>query len=243
MHKKTKKKISSMTAEELTKKLSRNILIIASSGIFAVLSFLFFAPVIGHVFAFIFGPRGTTITGPKYTLQPPRFQTLPDKTNNENINISGYSKAGTTIKLFVNGPEAGNTISGADGVFNFSDIKLNSGKNVLTAKSTDTNGEESEPSMTYTIYLDKDKPKIELTDLKDGDTIRNLDSRITIQGKIDEKATIKINGNSAIQKPDLTFSYILGVKEGEVELKIEVTDDAGNTETKELKVTYQKRSS
>ncbi len=67
-----------------------------------------------------------------------------------------------------------------------------------------------------------------------------MDKRIEIEGKIDEKATITINEKTAIQKSDLSFDYFMSVSEGDVEIKIEVTDIAGNKSTEEIKVKYVK---
>jgi len=56
--------------------------------------------------------------------------------------------------------------------------------------------------------------------------VSNLDKRVEVTGKVDEKSTIKVNGKFAIIKPDLTFDFLLGVSEGKVEIKVEATDEA-----------------
>jgi hypothetical protein len=67
-----------------------------------------------------------------------------------------------------------------------------------------------------------------------------LDKRVTITGKIDEKADIKVNGKTAIMRPDMSFEFLLGVQEGNVDIKIEATDLAGNTSSESFRVTYVK---
>ena len=63
-----------------------------------------------------------------------------------------------------------------------------------------------------------------------------------IIGKINEKATITVNDKQAVQKPDLTFEFQLGVKEGEVSVKVNATDEAGNKEEKSFKIRYVRQS-
>src|SRR3989339_491526 len=53
---------------------------------------------------------------------------------------------------------------------------------------------ESETGETFTIILDTEAPKIEVDSPKNDSTVRNLDKRITIVGKVSEKSTLKING-------------------------------------------------
>jgi len=57
--------------------------------------------------------------------------------------------------------------------------------------------------------------------------IKNLNKRIEIEGKINEKATITINEKNAIQNSDLSFTYLLSVDEGDVKIKIEANGFSG----------------
>ncbi|MCA9302445.1 hypothetical protein KDA10_03765, partial [candidate division WWE3 bacterium] len=90
--------------------------------------------------------------------------------------------------------------------------------------------------------VDTIEPKIEITAPEKDKTVKNLNERVLIQGKISEKATIRINDRLAVQKPDLTFEFILGVKQGEVEVTVEAVDEAGNKKEEKLKFTYLKQS-
>ena len=175
-------------------------------------------------------------------IRPPTLTNVPTATKDTKINLAGYANEGETIKLFVNGPEVAQTTTGADGIFNFISIELIKGRNTVFVKAVNAKNEESEPGETFTIVLDTEQPKIEVESPKDGSTVKNLDKRITIIGTINEKATLKINDRMVIQKPDLTFEYILGVKSGDVEIKIEATDEAGNKNEEIIKVKYQETS-
>ena len=235
-----KKNISKFTEEELTKKLFMTLIIIVSLIIVVVLSLTSFAPAVGSIFKIFSINTG----GKELVIKPntPVFIQLPNATKEDKIKVTGYSQGGTTIKLFVNGPEKASTITGNDGMFTFENIELIKGRNTLFAKAIDSKNNESDTTDTYIVIFDTEAPKIEMVSPKDGEIVRNLDKRITVRGKISEKATIMVNDQVAVVKPDLTFEHILGVNEGNVEIKIKATDEAGNEKEETLKVKYQKSS-
>lgn len=229
-----------LSDEELKAKLIK--ILIAEAALIGVIiiTLLFFAPKLGFFFGLFSVHRNEKEKKPILIPNPPIFTNVPKAVNKNKVNLSGYAASGSTVRLFVNGPEKGKVVSGADGVFTFTDIPLNSGRNTLFAKLIDTAGNESDKTNSFTIYVDTAKPKIDIQDLKEGDTIKNLDSRIVIKGKSNEQVTMTINDKVVIINPDFTFEFILGVKEGEVKIKIVATDEAGNKSEEELKVRYQK---
>jgi hypothetical protein len=228
--------------QELQKRLLISLIGIVGLIFVMSLSLMFFAPQIGSFFGLFSIHRNDEDNIAIIKPNPPIFSNIPNATKEETININGYSQPGMNVTLYVNGPEVEKSLVGGDGLFTFGNIKLNKGKNTLFAKVTDSKGVESEQSKIYTIVVDNDKPKIEIDSPKEGETIRNLDKRITIKGKVNEKSTIKINGRIAILKPDSSFEFLLGTEEGKVNIKIEATDEAGNITTKEFSVTYQRQS-
>lgn len=229
-----------LNEEELTKKLFSTLIIILVLITVMILSFTVFAPAFGSIFK-IFSKKGS---GDEVVIKPttPVFNQLPTSTKEKNIKVTGYAQQGSTIKLYVNGPEKASTVTGNDGVFIFENIELINGRNTLFAKSIDQKGNESKETDTYSIILDNEAPKIEITSPKENEIVKNLDKRITITGKVNEKSTITINDQVAIVKADLTFEHILGAKEGDMEIKIKATDEAGNETTQTIKIKYQKSS-
>ncbi len=203
----------------------------------AVSSLLFFAPQVGSLFGYFSKYRNDPGYIPTPKPMPPVFIDAPQAVNQEKISLSGKALPGTTVKIYVNGPERGVTTTGSDGVFSFADVKLNLGTNTISAKSFDNKGNESDSSEFIIISYDKEAPEVDL-EIEDGDVIRNLNRRVDIKGKVNEKATITINEKTAIQKSDLTFDFILGVSDGDVKIKITVVDLAGNKTEKELTVKY-----
>ena len=234
---KTNKRVSEEELKETLKKRVLAILIVLTLGI---LGFFVFAPQIGSLFGYFSKHRNDPGYIPTPKPMPPVFVDAPRATNKDKITLSGKALPGATIKIFVNGPERASTTAGNDGIFTFPDIQLNSGTNTIFAKSYDDKGNESDNSEFLIINYDKEPPKITIESPEDGETIKNLNKRIEIKGTINEKATITINEKNAIQNSDLSFTYLLSVDEGDVKIKIEATDLAGNKSSEEITVKYSK---
>jgi len=233
---------SQMTEKDLANRFAKTIILIVIVGVMGVLALFVFGPKFGSLFLYLSKNRNAKISKPTAKPGAPVFDNLPGAVGSQSIEIKGFALPGAKIELFVNGPKAGETLADAEGMFTFSDIRLNNGKNTVFAKATNENNIESERTRSYTIEVDKDPPDLELESLKDGDVIRNLDQRILVEGKVNEKAVIKINGFTAVQKRDNSFKFLLGVEEGQVGITIEVTDLADNKTIKELEVTYIRSS-
>lgn len=228
--------------EELSQRLKWSLL-----GIFAfiagsILVLNFFGPQIGALFGFISVNRNYQGPSAAVTVSPPSFADVPDATNEDNINVEGYSIPGSNVKLFVNGQEKGEALADADGKFVFEDVFLIEARNSLFTKAVDDKGNESDKSEIHYITVDKEKPDIDIEEPDNGDTIKNLNERVMIRGKVSEKAKISINKRLVVQKPDLTFEYLLGVSEGEVIITVEATDEAGNTKVESIGIEYKKES-
>ncbi len=231
------------TTEELNKKLFTTLLAIVGIILFLVLGAVFFAPQVGSFFGLFSVNRNQPDDIAVIKPDQPVFSNIPKASKSNSITINGYTQPGYSVKLFVNGPEAARVIAGSDGIFTFNDIKLIDGQNTIFAKAVDDSNVESDSTNIFNIYVDKDKPKIDLTSPKDGDKIKNLDKRITIIGSVSEKSQVKINDKIAIVKPDLTFEFLLGVQnEGNVKITVLAIDEAGNENKKEITVNYEKES-
>lgn len=231
---------SKLNEEQLTKRLFLHTGITLSLIIIAILSLTVFAPAFGSLFK-IFAKKGF---GNELIIKPnqPVLTQVPTATKNKNINLSGYSQEGNTVKIFINGPEKGSTVTDGEGKFTFDNLELIKGRNTIFLKSIDSKNNESDPSNTYVINFDEDAPKIDIVSPKKDELVKNLDSRVTIKGKLNEKATLTINNQIAIVKSDLTFEHTLGVKEGKTEVTIKAVDEAGNEKEEKVSVNYQKKS-
>ncbi|KKT45596.1 MAG: hypothetical protein UW65_C0019G0012 [candidate division WWE3 bacterium GW2011_GWB1_44_4] len=223
---------------ELKRRLYRTLLaiFIILAGIF--IGFRFFATGIGSFFGIISKIGKPKVKDDTLAPVPPYFNNVPLVTNKKLITLKGFAEPGSTVKIFVNGPEAASVVTDTSGVFSADNIALLDGKNTIFAKAEDVYQNQSENSKTIETVYDGKKPKITVTEPKEGSTVRNLNQRILVKGSTDEKSEVRINDRLAISNPDNTFEILLGVEVGEVEIKIEATDEAGNKEDKKLKVTY-----
>jgi len=232
--------LSKLNEEQLTKRLIVTSMITVGLLITFVLSFTVFAPAFGSIFK-IFSKKSF---GNELVIKPnsPVLTQVPTATKENKITLNGYSQEGFTIKIYVNGPEKSSTVTGGDGKFTFENVELMQGRNTIFLKAIDLKNNESDTSNTYVIIMDNDAPKIEIISPKKDEVVKNLDKRVTVKGKLNEKATITINGQTSIVKSDLTFEHVIGVEEGNVEIKVKAKDEAGNEKEETIKVRYQKSS-
>lgn len=226
--------------EEVKKRLYRTLLATAvvTGGI--VMGLTFFAPAVGSFFGFISKIGKPTEKEDTLAPPPPYFYGSPKATNRPTISLSGFSEPGSKVRVFANGPEAASAISDATGTFTVENIELIEGKNTIYARAEDNFQNQSQKSQVLEIIYDTKKPKIEVIEPKDDATVRNLNQRVTVKGTVDEICEVRVNDKLAITRPDNSFELLLGVDEGEVKIKVEATDEAGNKESKEITIKYVK---
>lgn len=208
--------------------------------LFVILNF--FGPQFGSFFLLISKNRNNDGSEDKIAPTLPIFSQVPEATNQKTLTLNGISEPSATVKLFVNGPEKAQTTADNDGGFTFVGVELGPGNNTLFAKAIDANKNEGEKSKVFTIVFDDKKPEVTVTAPKDDEHITNLDKRVLVQGKINEDADVKINGRQAVVRSDHTFELLLGVDEGDVEIKVEATDRGGNKATETVNIKYEKSS-
>lgn len=228
--------------EELQRRLAMLVLGNLVAVVVIISSVTVFGPALGGVFAFISIHRNDKDQLMTPLPNPPIFSNIPSATKDDKISINGYAEPGSTVKIYLNGPEASSVVADTEGLFTFLDLPLIKGNNTIFGKTTDADNRQSEPSETYTLVYSTDKPKIDIDTPKDGDVIKNLDKSVLVKGKVDKKAEVKVNGRLAILSSDNRFEVLLGASEGNMEIKIEAVDDAGNKEEKTIKVRYVKSS-
>ncbi|MCJ7740495.1 Ig-like domain-containing protein [Candidatus Microgenomates bacterium] len=170
-------------------------------------------------------------------LFPPVLDPTYEATNSANIMISGLGEKDTTVKIFVNGREVAKVLADAEGKFYAKKISLEEGQNEIYAKNI-KDKQESSSSSILTIIYQKNPPKIEITNPKDGERISSDNKNITITGETEPGNRIIVNDRLAIVNSDGKFNYSVGLSDGENKFKIVATDAAGNSTTAEFKVTY-----
>ena len=168
----------------------------------------------------------------------PRLNPLPMATVSAEINISGYSQPGSTVKLFLRGISIEEITADANGEFSFNKIHLKDGENEIYAEANDNQGKDSEPSITYKVILDSEAPKLEVSRPEDGQRFFDKDSPITVAGNTEAGTNLTINNRFVLVKDDGSFSATQSLTAGDNQIEVVVRDDAGNETKKSLKVNY-----
>ena len=239
-YKKSTKATGKMNEEELYKRLFTTISAILLTLILLFVVFRFFGPKLGSLFGLISVHRNDPAERDKITPVPPIFSLIPKATNKKKLTLNGISEPGSSVFLFMNGSKKSSIITSNDGLFTFTDLELTEGKNTIFARATDKNDNESDDSEKAIVVLDTKKPEIKIDSPVNGETVRNLNKRIEVKGKLNEKANVMINGRVAIVQSDFTFGILLGVEEGNVSIKVVATDEAGNSKDETVFAVYQK---
>lgn len=234
-------RMSKKKEQELQKRLFLTITaIIATIGL-VYYSIKYFGPRIGSIFGLISVNRNDSGSSDTIAPPPPEFSYIPSAANSPQITLNGISEPGVVVHLFVNGPETDTTTADSEGLFTFPNIPLKEGNNTIFARSTDQNNNESEKSETLAIMLDTKKPEIKIDTPKNGETVRNLNDRVEVTGQLNERSTVHVNDRLAVTKPDNTFEILLGVEEGDVQIKVEAQDEAGNIAEETIYIKYLKQ--
>lgn len=168
----------------------------------------------------------------------PRLNPLPLATSSAEINISGYSQPGSTVKLFLRGISVEETTTDAQGEFSFRQVHLKDGENEIYTEANDNQGQESGPSTTYKVTLDSEAPKLEISQPQDGQRFFDKDSPITVAGKTEAGTDLTINDRFVLVKDDGSFSATQSLNSRDNQIEVLVRDDAGNETKKSLKVNY-----
>lgn len=206
------------------------------------------------VFIFMFGFKAlinatifvTNVTSPKKTQTEEEKTTkyglldideIPVATNSAKIVVSGTVNNYDVLYFYVNGEQVKEKkINSEDFVEEIGDLKKGSNKVYVKAKANDS--KEEKKSEEFEIMYRADKPKLEISEPQDGSKTSN--SEIKVAGKTDSEILIKVNDFPVVVDAQGGFQTTVRLHDGENTLDIKAIDDAGNTETKTLKVTYQK---
>jgi len=217
-------------------------LVLSILGIISLL-FLFFylgIPLLVKLSGFIAGFKKETAPTQNETniVSEPFLDPLPTATNSAQIQVSGSANPGDDVILFVNDSKSGDKIVGKDGLFSFNNVSLDEGINEIYAQAK-AGSKESSPSIKVKIVYKNNPPKLEIESPKNGDVFKREQREIDIKGITDEEVTVSINDRLIIVEPNGNFSSTYRLIDGENKIEVKATDSAGNTQTVEIKVTYE----
>ncbi len=175
---------------------------------------------------------------------PPTLSNIPQATHSAKLNIKGFAESGSTVALFLNNNEKDSQLVSAEGQFVFEEVPLEQGENEIYATSKDATGNESRQSTVYKVIIDRKPPQLEVTEPEDNAVIseeKDEQSFVLIKGNVEENAVVTVNGHQAIVREEGDFEFRLPLsEEGELIIKVEARDLAGNKTTVEKTVIYKK---
>lgn len=168
---------------------------------------------------------------------PPILDRPPEVTNSINIEITGRSEGGATIKLFVNDKEE-EVLANNEGRFSYK-WALWDGENKISAKARDKAGNESGESEKFTVLYDNDEPELEITSPEDGkEFFGSKERQVTIQGKTESGSSITINDRIVAVDEDGGFAFVTTLVEGDNQFTLKAADKAGNSTEKSLTLKF-----
>lgn len=231
---------SRFVRSEEKKNLRRSLVLGLITLALIIIFFFFGLPLIAKITGFLADLRKTSTpiesqdTTPP---APPRFNPVPESTNQIKLEISGFTEPGLTVFLTVNGQEK-EILSNADGQFLYT-FQLVKGENTLSAYAKDGAGNKSQKSDTVKIIFDDENPSLEITSPKDGDSFFGAKQRqVVIEGKTEEEAELTINDRFVLIEDDGIFAFTTTLSEGENTFNLKVRDKADNLTEKTIKMSF-----
>ena len=231
---------SRLASVEERKNTRSAILFIVLSIVIIAALFFYGIPVVGKFATFVsdLGKSGSAITSTDKTPPaPPQFDNFNAFVNQQNVNISGSSEAGATIKLTFNG-NSQNVLVDKDGHFQFS-VQLDNGDNTFSAVAVDTAGNISQKTQDYKITFDNKPPNLTIDSPTDGTTFFGSSQRqVTIKGAAEGGDQVTINDRIVVVDDSGNFQYTTTLSDGSNKFTIKATDQAGNTTEKDITLNF-----
>lgn len=228
-----------MQESKARRQLFISILVAAGLG----LIFIFF--LMPLLFSFVVGVarRGSVGIGEERDVVPPQrpvLQPLPNATNATDIEVSGFTEPQAEVTLFIDGAQFGLVRADDEGAFKFS-VEMVEGEHELWASAADEAGNVSTDSQRYRIVVDLTSPTVIINQPEAGAVFTLPRERTqTVTGKVSERARVSVNGALTQTDAEGNFSVTMQLREGENEIKVSATDEAGNT-SEEVQITVEYR--
>lgn len=172
--------------------------------------------------------------------QMPMFDAPAAFTNQVELKIKGFASPENKVQFVFNGsssPEYALTV-GISGEFTFT-FTLEPGENTIKAYSLSKDGISSSETKTYSVFLDLEKPELELLSPKEKKISGRENRLLTLSGKTEPFAKVLVGNVQDISNSQGEFSLSYPLADGINNLQIVVSDRAGNTNQWEEVIDYQ----
>ncbi|MFZ1549479.1 hypothetical protein IPH70_02720 [Candidatus Roizmanbacteria bacterium] len=177
-------------------------------------------------------------TAPKfYSVQ---FDEIPAATNSAGLTVSGVADNLDEIKFYLNGKLTKKIRVDSDGKFSTILSNYDQGNNSLYAIGANNKTSETKKTDTVSFLYITTKPIIEISEPTDGSKTPRDEIKVSGKTNSGEDVTVRIQGLLSTVDSNGNFQSFVRLKEGENKIKITVNDTAGNSEEKEITVSYEK---
>lgn len=171
--------------------------------------------------------------------QVPHVSAPVSATNSATLKLSGFGEAKSKVLLVHDGSQSADTTVADDGKFEL-EVTLHGGENTLSVYSVDAADNESAATQNFAVVFDEEAPQIEITEPQpDQHFETRKQQQLTVKGTTEPGSRVMINGRLAFAGADGSFSGSFQLQEGDNEVKIVATDQAGNATEKTFKVSFQ----
>lgn len=168
---------------------------------------------------------------------PPRLDTVAEHTNQPGIDINGTSESGSTVVILHNHSEK-EVLTNKSGRFSLN-IELKPGKNTISAYAMDTHDNKSYETNEIQIDYDTNPPELTVSSpANNSNFYGSLKKQLTITGKTEKEAIVKVNERLVILESEGNFNYVVNLVEGQNNFTVKAVDKAGNATEVSLSVTY-----
>jgi hypothetical protein len=168
---------------------------------------------------------------------PPRFDDLPEATNEFTVDISGNAEPGATLILFLN-RDTEELVVGSDGQFTHN-FPLDKGENRVSAQTRDSAGNESVETDVLKIIYDNEPPDLSISSPENGAEYFGSNQRqAVIEGITEQDTEVKINGRVVVVDNDGGFTYATTLSDGENQFAFVARDTAGNETESSLTLSF-----
>ena len=223
------------------KKSMRQAVLFAVLSLTVIISFVFLGvPVLAKLASFagdIKNGKNISLKDDNIVPTAPFFESLPEYTNANTLEIVGTTEAGSTVSISVNGKIV-ETISDDNGRFS-AELGLQTGENNIKASAKDLAGNVSSESKTIKVTVDKDSPDLTITKPSNNTNFYGSKQKdVTIEGTTEQGASVTVNDKLATSDENGNFKIIITLSNDLNELLIKSIDKAGNSFEKTLSLTY-----
>lgn len=169
---------------------------------------------------------------------PPTLDSTFTATNSAEVTISGSAQEGDSVKLYVNGAytEKKDLRNMTD--FTFDNVTLKDGVNSIKVKTV-LDKKESDFSDELRISYYSTPPTLDIESPADGRSFNHDQNPIKVGGQTNNNANVTINDHRAIMETGGAFQYSLSLHDGDNDIKVVATDEAGNVTEKHVKAILQ----